>query len=345
MSIVIALLIAFLSASAGAFLLAKYLVSGALVAQPTDRSNHTIATPTGGGIALIVGMFAAFAVLLLPPIPQPPNWLFVLAFAFGFSIVGLIDDAREVSPLIRLVVQLLAIWFSLQFLPDDTFLINYFPEWLVTTFTFLAWAGFVNYYNFMDGIDGQTGVETVTLGLGLSTIAAIGIASSIHWVWPLVLTACGAGFLIPNWRPAKIFLGDVGSVPLGYLFGFLLLCFLRDGIWLPVLLLPLYYYLDATLTLIRRSLALKPIWRSHREHSYQRAGHVSDRHDIVVAHVIAANIALFALVLFGEISGYRILALVLGIGVGAYLMIHIERLAGVDVIARWTGYSARDDAE
>lgn len=329
----------------GGLWLARHLSGGALVAQPTDRSNHTVATPTGGGIAVLAGLIVSFAILLQAGHTAPSGFHIILAIGVCLALTGLVDDMVEVSPIARLGVQIVGVTIGINVLPSDTFLAAFAPQWLVTAFTFVVWVCFLNFYNFMDGIDGQTGVETITIGGGLALLAGLGIITSYSWVWPLLMGIAGAAFLVPNWRPAKIFLGDVGSVPLGFVFGFLLLITLREGHWLPVLLLPLYYFLDAGLTLIRRSIALKPIWRSHREHTYQRAGHVSDRHDVVVAQVIGANVVLLALVLFGELTGYRLIAAASGIAVGAVLLFRLEKLAGVDLIARLKGLNVVADRD
>jgi UDP-N-acetylmuramyl pentapeptide phosphotransferase/UDP-N-acetylglucosamine-1-phosphate transferase len=100
------------------------------------------------------------------------------------------------------------------------------------------------------------------------------------------------GFLAWNWSPARIFMGDVGSVPLGYLLGFLLLELAFRGGWLAALILPLYFLADATLTLGRRAVRGARVWQAHREHFYQRAVQAGRGHAAVVARVIAADLAL-----------------------------------------------------
>jgi len=119
-------------------------------------------------------------------------------------------------------------------------------------FAALAWIWFINLYNFMDGIDGITGVETATIGLGLTLVSLVaGLAAPVAGLG-MAMAGAACGFLLWNWTPAKLFLGDVGSVPLGFLAGFLLLYLASEGHLAPAIILPLYYLFDAMATLLRR---------------------------------------------------------------------------------------------
>ncbi|MBV9152819.1 MAG: hypothetical protein JO204_13685, partial [Alphaproteobacteria bacterium] len=155
------------------------------------------------------------------------------------------------------------------------------------------WLWFVNLFNFMDGIDGLAGVEAAAIGVGLLLFAAVGsemdpgLAAA-----PAAIAAAALGFLVWNWAPARIFLGDVGSVPLGYLLGFLLLDQAARGHWEIALILPLYFLADATITLLRRLLRGERVWEAHRSHFYQRAVQRGFGHAAVVQRVVVANIVL-----------------------------------------------------
>jgi UDP-N-acetylmuramyl pentapeptide phosphotransferase/UDP-N-acetylglucosamine-1-phosphate transferase len=123
----------------------------------------------------------------------------------------------------------------------------------------------------MDGIDGISGVETASIGTGIAALAALtGLGGSLV---PAGATLAGVaiGFLWLNWHPAKVFLGDSGSVPLGLMLGWLLLDLAARGLWLPPLILALYYLADASITLARRALRGERVWQAHRQHFYQRA--------------------------------------------------------------------------
>ena len=165
--------------------------------------------------------------------------------------------------------------------------------WSITSWQCLPGVWFINLYNFMDGIDGITGVETAAIGLGVALLALVGATPDLAAA--AAIAAAGLGFLVWNWHPARIFMGDAGSVPLGFLLGWLLLALAARGAWAPALILPGYYLADATLTLIARTLAGERIWQAHRRHFYQRAVRGGASHAAVVLRVAAADILLIVL--------------------------------------------------
>ena len=147
----------------------------------------------------------------------------------------------------------------------------------------------------MDGIDSITGVEAGCIGIGIALIAMQFPSFSIDPLLPTAIAAAAIGFLWWNWHPAKIFLGDVGSVPLGYLLGWLLLNLASSGFWAPALILPLYYLADATITLVRPAARGERVWEAHREHFYQRAVQGGRSHAQVSTGVGLCNVALLGL--------------------------------------------------
>ncbi len=118
-----------------------------------------------------------------------------------------------------------------------------------------------------------------------------------------MLAAATLGFLVWNWAPAKLFLGDVGSVPLGYLLGWLLLDTAMNGEWAVALILPLYYLADATITLVKRAARGARLWQAHREHFYQRAVQGGASHSRVAAQVLACNAVLVVLAIITATGG------------------------------------------
>jgi UDP-N-acetylmuramyl pentapeptide phosphotransferase/UDP-N-acetylglucosamine-1-phosphate transferase len=160
---------------------------------------------------------------------------------------------------------------------------------------FLAWLWFVNLYNFIDGIDGIAGSLTAMAGLGIVFVA---MAAGLDPVLPLLAAATGGaalGFLAWNWHPARIFLGDVGSVPLGFVVGGLLILLACRGEWAAALILPGYALGDATLTLLGRMVRGERFWRPHREHFYQRAVQGGLSHDAVVRRILLVQTMLLLL--------------------------------------------------
>jgi UDP-N-acetylmuramyl pentapeptide phosphotransferase/UDP-N-acetylglucosamine-1-phosphate transferase len=211
-------------------------------------------------------------------------------------------------------------------LPDGRLFQGWLPPSLDVIAGALIWVWFVNLFNFMDGIDGIDGAEAAAIGLGVVLVASVGGAIDLGLAAPAAaIAAASLGFLVWNWAPARIFLGDVGSVPLGYLLGFLLFELARRGQWAAALILPLYFLADASLTLLRRLLRGERVWQAHREHFYQRAVQRGLSHDAVVLRVVAADLALIACA-WAATNGWGFAAL----GVAALTV-----LALLVVLSRW----------
>jgi UDP-N-acetylmuramyl pentapeptide phosphotransferase/UDP-N-acetylglucosamine-1-phosphate transferase len=169
------------------------------------------------------------------------------------------------------------------------------PWWIERPLLFLGCLWFVNLTNFMDGIDWMTVAEFVPVAVGLTVIGWLG-GLPAHGV-VLALALCGAllGFAPFNKPVARIFLGDVGSLPIGLLFAWLLVLLAGSGHLAAALVLPLYYLADATLTLLRRIKDGEPFWKAHRTHFYQRATDRGWSVPQIVGRVFAINCALVAL--------------------------------------------------
>jgi UDP-N-acetylmuramyl pentapeptide phosphotransferase/UDP-N-acetylglucosamine-1-phosphate transferase len=202
-----------------------------------------------------------------------------------------------------------------------------FQFWLTPSLDALAagflWLWFVNLFNFMDGIDGLAGSEVAAIGIGLVLFASLG-AGSDPGLAALAATVAAAalGFLVWNWAPARIFLGDVGSVPCGYLAGFLLLEVAAHGHWRIALILPLYFLADATLTLLRRLIRGERVWQAHRQHFYQRAVQRGLGHAAVARRVILADLILVGCAWASE-NGWGSLALAAAAVVVAALLVSL----------------------
>lgn len=265
----------------------------ALIDQPNHRSSHRRPTLRGGGAAVVLVMLVAWLGLCAAA-PQPPDGMLrVAAATAALAMVSLIDDRRSLPVLVRLAAHAAAVAIGLSTL-DGPVLQGLVPMWLDRVIAALGWITFVNFVNFMDGIDGITGVEAASIGTGLAIVLTGNAAGSL--VLPsLALAAAAAGFLCWNWSPARVFLGDAGSIPLGYALGWLLLAAAADGAWAPALILPLYYLADAGLTLTRRLLRREAFWRAHREHFYQRAVANGLSHAEAARAILVANLALVAL--------------------------------------------------
>jgi UDP-N-acetylmuramyl pentapeptide phosphotransferase/UDP-N-acetylglucosamine-1-phosphate transferase len=308
---------------------------------PNERSLHATPTPRGGGIALIAAILLGWAAATAGEGPIGVRLVIPLATCF-LAIVSWLDDLHGLAPAWRLLAQLPAVIVGIAVLPASG---DVFQGWLGFALdraaAGLLWLWFINLYNFMDGIDGLDGSETVAIGLGLTLFAAIGVGADADEAVRAACIACAAlGFLVWNWSPARIFLGDVGSVPLGYLLGFLLLDLAARGWWKVTLILPLYFFADATITLARRLLRGERIWRPHREHFYQRAVQRGLSHAAVVRRVIAADLGLIACGWAAE-NGYGVAALAAAAAIVAILL---ADLAGGPHRARASLSRARADS-
>jgi UDP-N-acetylmuramyl pentapeptide phosphotransferase/UDP-N-acetylglucosamine-1-phosphate transferase len=315
--------------SAAIILMIRPLLLRYALARPNARSSHRIPTPQGAGIAVIAAtLLVAGAVMIGSGAADLKIPLTLFAATSFIAIVGMADDIKSIEVLPRLLLQgaaVAAIVFTtsaeLRIVPDC-------PLWLERAVLLLAGLWFVNLVNFMDGLDWMTVAEVVPLTAALIILGALGElpASTV-----LVAAAlCGAmlGFAPFNRPVAKVFLGDVGSLPIGLLLGWCLLQLAWQQQLVAALLLPLYYLLDATVTLLRRMARREPFWAAHRSHFYQRATDNGFTVWRVVGEVFALNIALAALAI-GSVAApslaIKILLLVIGGIAAAAVMLRFSR--------------------
>ena len=337
--------------------LREKLVQAKILDNPNLRSMHTQPVPRGGGWVFVLPLaafllFSLGAVLIITheagymDVEKRTLFFTHIAFSIGFLLITAIswlDDQKNISARWRLFVQFaataLAIYF---FLPA---LNNIFPLWILPPVVFclltILWVGFINLYNFMDGIDGITGIETISIGfpiyLILIPLHSLFLPTPIpspmfHLQAPLlglIITGISFGFLYHNWYPAKIFLGDIGSVTLGYVVGFCLLSVAGAGFWYVALTLPLYYLADGGITLARRILRGEKFWEAHRTHFYQRAAQAAGRHDVVVLKIAACNVVLIGIAMLELlVSPWFVLAAPLPVALLLHNMAH-QRHIGV----------------
>jgi len=275
----------------------NWLQRRAILDHPGERTSHEGATPRGGGIALVPVVLFAWIMLALAGL-APGAAFGITALAAALALVSWYDDLGGVAFGWRLAAHLIAAALGAAYLlgPAPVFQ-GLLPPLADRVIAVLLWAWFINLYNFMDGIDGITCVETIAIGLGVVLITQITGDDTHVGVLALALTAGALGFLRWNWPRGSIFLGDVGSVPLGFLTGWLLLLLATQGHWAPALILALYYLADATVTLLRRIFRGERIWQAHRSHFYQRALAPDNGHAAVLKLIIGGDVALLLLAL------------------------------------------------
>jgi UDP-N-acetylmuramyl pentapeptide phosphotransferase/UDP-N-acetylglucosamine-1-phosphate transferase len=262
-----------------------------MLAIPTDRSSHTRPTPCGGGLGVLAVLVPML--WLAGSVDDSAPWQLCAVACTGLAWCSWVDDRRGVAPIVRLMAQLVAVVAVVVWL--DRPVLGFLPPWLDKTVVVVAWLWFTNLYNFMDGIDGLAGVETITIGVGVALVAAVGPATALPAFVPAAAAGAALGFLRWNWSPARVFLGDVGSIPIGYALGFVLIVVAAHGEGTAALVLPAYFVADASTTLIRRIAAGHRPWHAHRDHYYQRAVAAGRGHARVAFDVVRTNLVLVGL--------------------------------------------------
>jgi UDP-N-acetylmuramyl pentapeptide phosphotransferase/UDP-N-acetylglucosamine-1-phosphate transferase len=265
------------------------------LAKPNARSSHVKPTPQGGGIAVLAATILAsgFGLFMLRA-PQAP---LISAFTAAslMACIGAADDIHPLGVVPRLVLQAAAVAALLYSLPDELRVLPLLPWWPERILLFFGGLWFVNLVNFMDGIDWMTVVEIVPIMAGLATLGYLGALAPVGIAVALALGGAMLGFSYFNRPTARLFLGDVGSLPIGLITGWLLVLLAGEGHLAAALLLPLYYLADATLTLVRRLAKGEKVWQAHRTHYYQRATDRGFTVTAIVTRVFVVNLALAAL--------------------------------------------------
>ena len=289
---------------------------------PNERSMHSAPVPVGAGIAMV-----ATTLVLWPwwHAQADGAHLVLLASFAGLGALSWIDDRHRLSAAVRLSAQTAAVALCLASLPSDARVLQFLPLVLERLLLGVAWLWFINLFNFMDGIDGLAGSEALAVALGYLALLTYAGLTDPFWRLALVIAASAGGYLFWNWHPAKVFMGDAGSIPLGFLLGWLMLDLALNGLWAAGLILPLYFVADATFTLLARAVRGEKLWQAHRQHFYQRAVLGGASPSGVVLRVVATNAMLIALA-FVSVQ-HPVLALAAAGAIVAGLLAHLERLA------------------
>lgn len=238
-----------------------------MIVQPGARQSHELATPTGGGLGLIFSLIVTTAgVQLLQPLPGF-WWLYMLPGVVLLAVAGWFDDRRHVSSLLRLLVQLaVSLWLLVFFcFQNPVSHIGMFAGIIVA----MIWL--MNLYNFMDGSDGMAGFQGIFAGLVMAVLFLADDQPATAMLSLAVAAAC-AGFLPLNFPRARVFMGDVASVPLGFIFASLAVYGWYTGaisLVLSILIMSVFV-VDTTLTLIARVFAGERWYTAHNQHVYQR---------------------------------------------------------------------------
>ena len=301
------------------------------MARPNARSSHKTPTPQGGGIAVIVAtIVVSYAAFYFLPAGAAPALRLPIIFAAVVLIagVGVLADIHPEHVASRLLLQTLTVAAVIFVLPSGLRVMPIVPLSTERIALLIGGLWFVNLVNFMDGLDWMTVAETVPITAALAAIGLFGILPPTAIVVSLALCGAMIGFAHFNRPVAKLFLGDVGSLPIGLMLGWLLVLLAGNGGRAAAILLPLYYLADSTITLIRRARNGEKVWRAHRSHFYQRATDRGFSVLAVVARVFIVNVALAALAIVTVIVRSRtadIAALSAGVALVAGLLYALTR--------------------
>jgi UDP-N-acetylmuramyl pentapeptide phosphotransferase/UDP-N-acetylglucosamine-1-phosphate transferase len=307
---------------------------------PGERSLHERPTPRVGGLAIVIGIAAGLGVVA--PSVGTPTLTTLVGAAILVAGVSLADDLRSVGAGWRMLVHLLAAgllladpWGRGASLPEQ---LTGAPGWIAWPALLLALTWMTNLFNFMDGMDGFAAGMAV---IGFATLAGLAGWSQAPalTLTCLVVSGAAAGFLIFNFPPARIFMGDVGSATLGFLAAGCLLWGARAQAFPAELGLLAFspFVADATVTLIRRIFQGEPVWRAHRSHYYQRlvlAG-LGHRRTVLWEYALMLSTSLTALLLRDAGQRLRMVALALWAGIYILLALLVDR--------RTAGHNGRTD--
>jgi len=283
----------------GLMMLLRPWLARHVMVQPNPRGSHDQPTPQGGGIAVVVAVLVAAWVPFSPVLLQnEANQLLVVTAATTLlALVGAVDDIRSLPAVARLAMQCIAVGAVTAALPNDLHILPQVPVPIERAGIFIAGVWFINLVNFMDGIDLMTVAEVVPVTTAIFALGLAGMIGPLPTVMAAALFGAMLGFAPFNRPVAKVFLGDVGSLPIGLLLGWVLLQLAASGYFAAALILPLYYLADATVTLVGRFARGEPILQAHRTHFYQRATDRGFAVREVIARVFLLNATLAAFAL------------------------------------------------
>lgn len=273
----------------------RYALARSLLDIPNERSSHSLPTPRGGGVALVLAFLLALPWLAYcGGLDGAVMWA-MLGSGSGVAVLGLLDDHGHIAARWRLLGHFVAASWALYWLGGMPPLVVMGASlelgWLGHGLAALSLVWLLNLYNFMDGIDGIASVEALAVCLGGALLYAVSGHAELLWI-PMALACAVLGFFYWNFPPARIFMGDAGSGFLGMVLGVMLLqaaWVSSELLWAWLILLGVFV-VDATLTLVRRLLGGERVHEAHCSHAYQHAARSFGKHLPVTLGVALVNL-------------------------------------------------------
>jgi len=278
---------------AGVSLYQKYAIKNEIISNINHRTLHKTPVPRGGGV--VFSLLVVFCIFILKVFDNISNFALYI-FGFGglvATLFGFVDDIKDISARVKLIVQLfLSGWVVYWLYSSELLLLNFIPLYVAASLALFFMVWMINAYNFIDGIDGMAASTAVFVSLTLAVMLFVTEGPfEVMVVFVLISTAV-CGFMFFNWPPATVFMGDAGSLFLGYMFGSLLLLTVLNGsisiwTWLTVFG---YFFSDTTATQIMRVVLVKKWYLAHRSHAYQNLARITDSHFKVTTSVVVYNL-------------------------------------------------------
>jgi UDP-N-acetylmuramyl pentapeptide phosphotransferase/UDP-N-acetylglucosamine-1-phosphate transferase len=290
---------------------------------PNERSSHTVPTPRGGGIAIVIVWYLGLLYSLLTKTIEN-KLFFALLSGFPLAIIGFLDDIIGLKAGIRFMIQLICAAIALYFLGGlqnlHVFSINLSNPLILSLPALIAIVWYTNLFNFLDGIDGYIGSEVTFIGFAVFLLTGDKLG--------LLLSFTSLGFLIWNWQKAKIFMGDVGSTLLGFTIAVLSISHNNNNISsIPIwLILSSVFWFDATVTIIRRIKNKETLSKAHKNHAYQRIVQAGFSHQKTVIWSIVLNLIGFGFAFLAmQFRIYDWIFLICDMGILMLVIIFIDR--------------------
>jgi Fuc2NAc and GlcNAc transferase len=256
---------------------------------PNERSSHSLATPRGGGIGLMLSFSLGLLLVGYFYGSWSPAYVTLVLAALSLSVIGFMDDVIGLPMRLRFVAySVTCALVAFVLLPFSSGFVLGTLGAVLAALT-LLWA--LNLFNFMDGIDGIAAVQTIMVCTMAAVLASSSVDGARYVLFCLLLASCYAGFLVWNFPPARLFLGDSGSVPTGFLLGGLAIIASVEDVIHPAswLILMAVFITDATWTLVWRIVTGQPFTEAHRLHGYQRLSRRWHSHLRVDMLLVAVN--------------------------------------------------------
>ncbi|MCC8399369.1 MAG: glycosyltransferase family 4 protein [Rickettsia endosymbiont of Platyusa sonomae] len=295
-------LLSFIATSFFTWLLIFNLPSFGMVDIPDPRRAHNKITPRGGGLAIVIVVIIGLITYEYFVTEMLINSIKIVPLLLIISTISFLDDLVSIPVFIRLIIHIICSTISIILFLSPALLFHHeLPLYIDFVLSIIYLITFLNIYNFLDGIDGISGAESIHLSITILILCYLKYDTIINInfiiVLNIIILGCSIGFLIFNWHPAKIFIGDVGSISLGFLLGLCLILISASSIHLFIAssIASLYYMTDGGLTILIRLLNKEKIWQPHLKHFFQKAVRNGKSHREVVYRIIICNILLMIL--------------------------------------------------